>query len=102
VDLPAARVYAVSADGPGLLVERENFARGWRASVDGRPARVWRANGKHRAVVVPAGAREVTLRYEAPGLQAGAWLSVLSLVAMAWLLVRPPLRAHAAATPVLS
>ncbi|HEY5908296.1 MAG TPA: hypothetical protein VIZ31_09645, partial [Vicinamibacteria bacterium] len=100
VDLPAARAYAVSADGPALLVERENFARGWRASVDGRPARVWRANGKHRAVVVPAGAREVTLRYEAPGLQAGAWLSVLSLAAMAWLLVRPPLRAPAAATQV--
>lgn len=91
-DLPASRTYAVRADGPGFLVERENFARGWKAEVDGRPARVLRANGKHRAVAVPEGAHEVVLRYEAPGLGAGALVTLLSVVVMAWFFVRPPLR----------
>ena len=90
-DLPASREYAVETDGPGFLVERENFARGWKAQVDGRSAPVLRANGKHRAVEVPRGAHEVVLRYEAPGLREGALLTVLSLVAMAWFLARPPL-----------
>lgn len=90
-DLPASRVYAVAADGPGFLVERENFARGWRAEVDGRPAVVLRANGKHRAVAVPPGAHEVVLHYVAPGLREGALLTILSLIATAWFLARPPL-----------
>jgi hypothetical protein len=88
-NLPASREYAVQADGPGFLVERENFARGWRAEVDGRPAAVLRANGKHRAVAVPSGAHEVVLRYEAPGLRVGALVSLLSVVATGWLLARP-------------
>jgi hypothetical protein len=63
---PARRRYRVSADGPGVFVERENFARGWRAEVDGREAAVLRANGKNRAVPFPAGEHEIALRYEAP------------------------------------
>ncbi len=39
------------------------------------PAPVLRANGKHRAVAVPAGKHEVVLRYEPPGLAAGIGLS---------------------------
>ena len=90
-DRPASRAYAVSRDGPGFLVERENFARGWRAEVDGRPSPVLRANGKHRAVAVPPGAHEVVLHYVAPGLREGVLLTVLSLIATAFFLARPPL-----------
>ena len=53
--------------------------------MDGREAPVLRANGKHRAVPLPAGAREVRLRYHPPGLGAGlavTGLSLLSLLAL--------------------
>ena len=73
---------------------RASHARGWRAHVDGVPAPVLRANGKHRAVAVPAGRHEVVLRYEPPGLLAGLALSGLSLLASALLLVRGPLRSR--------
>jgi hypothetical protein len=79
---PRAERYLVEADGPGLLVMRDSFARGWRAEVDGRGAPVLRANGKHRAVPVPAGRHEVRLRYAPPGLEAGFVLSALSAVVL--------------------
>jgi hypothetical protein len=91
--LPAERAYRTRADGPGLLVERENFARGWRAWVDGKATPVLRANGKHRAVPVPAGPHEVRLRYEAPGLRAGIALTLASLsIAMVVVLRARPRR----------
>ena len=86
--LPAERRFRVQTDGPGLLVERESFASGWRATVDGRPAPVLRANGKHRAVPVPAGDHAIVLRYVAPGLELGALLSLLSVAASVVLLWR--------------
>ncbi len=87
--LPAERHYLTRGDGPGLLVERENFARGWKAEVDGQEAPVLRANGKHRAVPVPAGEHQVVLRYEAPGLRAGFSLSLVSLAVTAALVLWP-------------
>ncbi len=72
--------YEVEADGAGYLVTRDSFARGWRAWVDGVEAPVLRSNGKHRAVPLPAGARDVTLRYDPPGLWIGLLLTLLSLL----------------------
>jgi hypothetical protein len=68
---PDQERFRVEIQGSGYLVSRASFARGWTAWVDGSPAPVLRANGKHRAVLVPAGAHEVRLRYEPPGLWAG-------------------------------
>ena len=72
--------YEVSTNASAYLVVRASHARGWRAWVDGVPAPVLRANGKHRAVAVAAGRHEVVLRYAPPGLLAGAALSALSIV----------------------
>lgn len=69
--VPGRDEYEVEADGHGLLVTRDSFARGWRANVDGRPVPVLLANGKHRAVPVPEGRHRVVLRYHPPGLGAG-------------------------------
>jgi hypothetical protein len=78
--VPGDERYAVTTDGPGVLVIRSSFARGWHASVDGKAVPVLRANGKHRAVPVPAGAHVVRLRYDPPGLHAGMALTALGLV----------------------
>jgi hypothetical protein len=75
----------VEVDASGYLVVRDSYARGWRAWVDGVPAPVLRANGKHRAVPIPAGKHEVMLRYGAPGFAAGLAVSLASLVAAALL-----------------
>jgi hypothetical protein len=85
---PGLEEYSIAVDGPGYLVMRDSFARGWRADVDGRPAPVRRANGKHRAVFLPASARKVTLRYHPPGLATGAALSLGSFLVVVGLWVR--------------
>jgi Bacterial membrane protein YfhO len=73
--------YSVETSAPAYLVVRASHARGWQAWVDGVPTPVMRANGKHRAVAVPAGTHEVVLRYEPPGLWLGQLVSAAALVA---------------------
>ncbi len=78
--IPGEEHYEVSTNASAYLVVRASHARGWQAHVDGVPAPVLRANGKHRAVAVSAGRHEVVLRYAPPGLVPGLALSVLSLL----------------------
>jgi hypothetical protein len=80
--------YRVDVDGHGYLVVRASYARGWRALVDGHPAPLLRANGKHRAVPVLAGGHEVLLRYHPPGLWAGGLVSSVSALVCGVLLIR--------------
>jgi hypothetical protein len=87
--------YATEADSDGYLVVRSSFARGWKAQLDGRPVAVLRANGKHRAVPVPAGRHEVALRYEPPGLHAGLAVGACSWLVLAFAFVRPFARRNA-------
>ncbi|HOC43309.1 MAG TPA: hypothetical protein PKJ99_09900 [Thermoanaerobaculales bacterium] len=53
----------VSCDGPCLLVAARPWAPGWRATVDGRPAPLVRANLAGLGAVSPAGEHSVELRY---------------------------------------
>jgi hypothetical protein len=77
--LPADERYETESDGPGWLVVRSTHARGWRATVDGQPAALLRADGRHRAVAIPSGRHTVTLRYEPPWLWPGVALTLLSV-----------------------
>jgi len=83
----------VSADvgdtRPGLLIVSQAWFPGWRATVDGRPTPVVRADGLLQGVPVPAGNHHVTISYHPPGLRWGALLTVLTAAALAvWALVR--------------
>jgi len=82
-DLAADRVsLEVTASGPALLVLVDTYDPGWRATLDGTPARVLRANVAFRAVAVPAGAHRVEMVYRPTSLWAGLGLSaVAALVA---------------------
>jgi hypothetical protein len=82
-------VYRVVADGTGFLVVRDSFARGWAAWVDGRPALVVRANGRHRAVRVGPGRHEVAFLYQPPGVRVGLGITVLAVLAASALWARP-------------
>jgi hypothetical protein len=79
---PGDERYEVQSHGPGYLVTRDSYAPGWMATVDGREEAVLRANGKHRAVPVPAGRHTVQLRYRPPNLRLG--LTLTALAGAAW------------------
>jgi hypothetical protein len=68
----------VETDAAALVVVRDAYADGWRAWVDGNPAELLRADGRHRAVRVPAGRSQVVLAYRPPGLLPGLTVSVLA------------------------
>lgn len=95
---PGAIDVTLPADSPaGLLVVDEQLASGWRATVDGRRAPLEEANGLFIGVRVPEGAHHVRLRFEAPGLASGLWISsAASLVVLAMLLPQRPRGARSA------
>ncbi len=65
-------------DTTAVLVVRDAYADGWRAWVDGDPAELLRADGRHRAVRVPPGRSHVVLAYRPPGLLPGLAVSLLA------------------------
>lgn len=74
--------FRVRASAPTVLVVRDGWSRGWQATVDGRPAPVLRANGRHRAVPVPAGESRVEMTYVPPGRQAGLLSAALGVAGL--------------------
>jgi hypothetical protein len=70
----------VLTDAPAQarLVVADTMATGWTATIDGAPAQP--LPGALRVVEVPAGKHEVRWRYRAPGLLAGAVVTLVSLL----------------------
>jgi hypothetical protein len=81
-EAPAARLVVIS----------QTYYPAWKAYVDGRPTKIWRANYAFQALEVPAGHHQIQLCYEDKKLLAGAVLSGLGLLASAGLWVLPRLR----------
>lgn len=78
---------------PGFLVVSDSWYPGWRATVDGSPAPILKANLALRAIPLEAGTREVRLLYDPLSVKAGAMVSAATLVVCALLLAAPLLRA---------
>ena len=66
------------ATGMALVVS-ENYFPGWRASTAGQDLPVFRANYNLIGVVLPAGAREVQLRFSDPAYQTGKTVTLIAL-----------------------
>lgn len=76
----AERVAArVRLDAPGYLVLSDTDYPGWRATVDGAPAPILRANGLVRAVLLPAGEHVVEFVFSPRSLAAGVVCSAAAL-----------------------
>jgi len=72
---------------PALAVFVEQYDKGWRATVDGQPAPVARANLIMRAVAVGPGEHRIAMQFRTPGLRAGAVVTLLSLIVLLALLL---------------
>ena len=81
----------------GHLLVSENWYPDWRAEVDGRPGAVRRIDHTLLGVDLPAGAREVRLRFDSPAYARGKIVSALSLLAAAGMMLLPIVRQRLAA-----
>jgi hypothetical protein len=71
----------VLATQPAVLILLDAYEKGWTATLEsGAEIPILRANVLVRAVIVPAGAHEVTFFYETPLLKAGAWASMAGVL----------------------
>lgn len=70
----------VRSQAPGLLVASEVDYPGWRASVNGQPARIHNVNGALRGVLIPAGESRVEMRYRPWSILLGACLSIAAFL----------------------
>jgi hypothetical protein len=77
---PNRLVAACTAQERGLAVFVEQYDRGWRATLDGNPVALLRANLIMRALPVEAGTHRIVLEYHTPGLAGGAAISALCLL----------------------
>jgi uncharacterized membrane protein YfhO len=65
---------------PAYVVLVDRFDPNWHATVDGREVPILRANQMFRAVRSPAGVHEIHFYYRQAGLEAGAMVSLATLL----------------------
>ncbi len=97
-ETPEGVTVEVDAGSPSIVVVRNAWDEGWRATVDGRPADVLVTDYLLQGVAVPAGRHEVRLTYHEPSIGSGlaasgiAWLALALSVATALAVRRRPYR----------
>ncbi len=81
-DEPEHVVLDVVAPRRGFVVLADQEFPGWRATVNGTPAEIIRANYVFRAVEVPAGSSVVDFRYRPASVRIGWWLSAVTILGL--------------------
>jgi len=71
----------IVAEAPSLVVVAQAWYHDWRAEVDGKPARLLRANHAFQAVEIPEGPHRLQLMYRDRAFETGAVVSLLALLA---------------------
>jgi hypothetical protein len=82
-DAPDRVVVLTELEKPGWLVLRDNYFPGWKAEVDGAPARILRADYAFRAVALSAGKHRVLFRYRPESFYWGIGISLAALAVAA-------------------
>ena len=91
-ELPDRRVLRISASARAFLIVRENYDSGWRASIDGRPQAVYRANYLFFGVPVPPGEHVVEFTYRPSYFAPALAVSGLAVLSAFGLLLIPAVR----------
>jgi hypothetical protein len=90
--MPGHIALDVDAARPSLLVVAESYYPGWRATIDGQPAAILRANYLSQGLVTPQGEHTVEFSYEPGNFRYGALISLAGLASLlalgAWALLK--------------
>ena len=58
------------------------YSKGWKATVNGKRAKIYKANGMFMGIVMKKGTQSVKLDYETPGLKIGACISLVAWIGL--------------------
>lgn len=72
-------VLQVASEKPGILVMSDLYTPDWRARIDGREVKLYRANYAYRAVSVPAGRHTVVFRYSPRSYKIGSAMTIFGI-----------------------
>jgi prepilin-type N-terminal cleavage/methylation domain-containing protein len=84
-DDPNEVILDASVAQPSMVVLRDTFDPSWKATVDGVPATIARANGIYRAVAVPSGHHTVEFKYRPRDMFAGLSLSMMAILGIGFI-----------------
>lgn len=70
-------------DRPGLVILADVYYPGWRLTIDGKPAPIYRTNRVMRGAAVPAGRSHLVYTYEPDSFRIGGRLSLAGLATLA-------------------
>jgi hypothetical protein len=92
IDEPHRVRLRVRAEEAGPLVLSDTYYRGWTATVDGRAARVVRANLIFRMVCVPAGEHLVEFTFRQPKFHLGLGITIATAIGALLIVLGPGAR----------
>ncbi len=72
--------YLIEVPHGGFLFISDNYFPGWKAFVDGKQVKIYRADYSFRAISVPGGRHKVSLVYDPNSVKYGIYLSLASLI----------------------
>jgi hypothetical protein len=79
------QVFQVESDRAGFMVVAGNYHPYWNATVNGKPAKVYKAFGTLRAVEIPKGKSEVRMEYRSKPFHACIKVSLFAAILLAGL-----------------
>lgn len=79
---PSRLAIQIHSPAEGYLFLSDPFYPGWRAEVDGQPAKILRANYAFRAVAVPAGSHQVTMTFRPASWFAGLGITLFTVLTL--------------------
>ena len=84
---PTRLTIETSAPTSTVLVVSEIFYPGWKATIDGQPARIMLADYLLRGIALPAGNHKIEMHYSLPTGYVGVLISIVSLASLIFLAV---------------
>jgi len=80
-------IVTIDHSGDGLLFISDSFYPGWKAFIDGKETKIYRANYAFRAVFLPSGKHTVRFIYDPLSFKIGTAISLIALVVLGGLFV---------------
>lgn len=77
----------VDANIQNILFLSESYYPGWKAYIDGKETKIYKANYSFRAVKMPAGHHQVIFLYSPQSFYLGAKISIISLILVGFFIV---------------